>query len=84
MKTENLRKLYGRYLQDVNMITITLLCFLQQGWTNLPLRARFFGRAIVFKNGRAKSKSMCTSEREQLEIVIFVLCYLNSACSLHF
>ena len=84
MKTENLRKLYGRYLQNVNMITIALSCFLQQGWTNLPLRARFLATQLYLKMG-AQNQSQCARLIEkQLEIVIFVLCYLNSACSFHF
>ena len=64
----------------------------KSGWTNLLLRALFFGRTILFarpigyvkKNRRAKSRLMCKSNWEQLETTIFVLYYLNRAYSFHF
>ena len=69
--------------------------FSQQGWTNLLLHARFFGRPSLFarpighekkkKNGLAKLNSMCTSYRETTRSnIFFLLCYLNRACSFHF
>ena len=46
------------------------------------------GQALT-KKGHTKSKPVCMSDqyglmKKQLETFIFVLCYLNNACSLNF
>ena len=65
----------GHAVSDLLQYPLNLLLaypklLLLQGWTNLLLRARFFGCAIYLrtrsstqKNGHEKSKSMCTSDR---------------------
>ena len=65
---------------------------IRQGWTNLLLRARFFGCAILFarpivhaKKTGAQNQTQCPRLIEkQLETTIFVLYYLDRACSFHF
>ena len=58
-----------------------------QGWTNLPLRAQFFGRARsgTQRKTDAQNQSQCVRLiKKQLETIVFVLCYLNRACRFHF
>ena len=53
------------------------------GWTDLLLRTWFSG-VQFYLIGHAKSKSMCTSDRETTLNNNFVLCYINRARCFHF
>ena len=55
-------------------------------WTNLPLRARFFGpaRTSTQKSGCAKSKSIGMSNRETTRTFIYAFCNLHRTCSIRF
>ena len=61
-----------------------------RGWKNSPLRARFFkiklrARPGTLKKLGAQNQSQWAHLIEKKpETTIFVLCYINSACSFHF
>ena len=62
---------------------------LYQGWTNFFLGTRLFGTQFYLRDrsGTYKMSAQNQSVRTieiQLETLIFVLYYLNNACSFHF